>query len=117
MTGARCGFCRRTFRNPQAVRAHLKTCAAYRQLPKAALPSKGSGKGGAPGSPRIRSSTPMPDLPWTPKPDAGRSRPPAARPAPHAADGAVKEFLRRAAIQAVKRDVLDSGRVEGPPAA
>src|SRR5499427_1204406 len=109
MTGARCGFCRRTFRNPQAVRAHLKTCAACRQLPKAALPSKGSVKGGAAESPRMRSSTAMPDLPWTPKPDAARSRPPAARPTPHAADGAVKQFLRRAAIQAVKRDVLDSG--------
>ena len=109
MTGARCGFWRRTFRNSQAVRAHLKTCAAYRQLPKAALPSKGSVKGGAAESPRMRSSTAMPDLPWTPKPDAERLRPPPARPASHAADGAVKQFLRRAAIQAVKRDVLDSG--------
>src|SRR5262245_18248523 len=108
MTGARCDFCRRTFRNPQAVRAHLKSCAAYRQLPKAALPSKGSVKGGAPGSPRMRSSTAMPDLPWTPKPDAERSRPQAARPASHADDGALKQFLRRAAIQAVKRVVLDA---------
>jgi hypothetical protein len=26
-----CNFCRRTFRNPQAVRAHLKSCPVYRR--------------------------------------------------------------------------------------
>ncbi len=51
---ARCNFCRRTFRNSQAVRAHLRHCAAYQgrqegseegsvegSLPKARLPRSG----------------------------------------------------------------------------
>lgn len=104
MTGARCSFCGRPFRNQQAVRAHLKACPYYRHLPKAVLPSTGS----VPGTPRVRSSTPVPDLTREPLPEAERPRPPASRSTPHAADGVVRQFLRRAAIQAVKTAVLDS---------
>ena len=104
MTGARCSFCGRTFRNQQAVRAHLKACASYRQLPKAAVPSKGS----VPGTRRVRASTPMPDLTQEPMPAAERPGRPAPRPSPQAGNGAVKQFLRRTAIQAVKTEVLDS---------
>ena len=104
MTGARCRFCGRTFRNQQAVRAHLKACASYRQLPKAAVPSKGS----VPGTRRGDSSTPMLGVTQEAMPAAERPRRPAPRPSPHAADGAVRQFLRRAAIQAVKTEVLDS---------
>src|SRR5574337_1580087 len=42
MKGATCNFCGRSFRNRQAVRAHLKGCAAYRQMPKATVPMKGT---------------------------------------------------------------------------
>jgi hypothetical protein len=37
-----CNFCDRSFRNTQAVRAHLKACPAYRRLPKATLPRVGN---------------------------------------------------------------------------
>lgn len=95
MTGARCRFCGRTFRNQQAVRAHLKACPSYRFLPKAVLPSIGS----VPGTLRVRAGTPVPDLTPELMPEAD---------SPHAGGGAVRQFLRRAAIQAVKREVLDS---------
>jgi hypothetical protein len=42
MTEARCNFCGKHFRNRQGVRAHLRSCPAYRHAPKAALPSTGS---------------------------------------------------------------------------
>jgi hypothetical protein len=42
MKTAICNFCRRSFRNTQAVRAHLKACPAYARLPKATLPRVGS---------------------------------------------------------------------------
>jgi hypothetical protein len=42
MTEARCNFCGKHFRNRQAVRAHLRSCPAYRHAPKAAVPSLGS---------------------------------------------------------------------------
>lgn len=48
MTTATCHFCHESFRNSQAVRAHLKACPAYRQLPKANLP-----KGSAPKAPAL----------------------------------------------------------------
>ena len=38
MTGATCKFCGEGFRNRQAVRAHLKGCTAYRQMPQASEP-------------------------------------------------------------------------------
>jgi hypothetical protein len=104
MTGARCNFCGRTFRNQQAVRAHLKACPAYRHLPKAAVPSIGS----APGTSRVRPSTPVPPLTREPMPAAERPRRQAPRPAPGADDGALHQVLRRAAIQAVKNKVIDS---------
>ena len=104
MTGARCNFCGRTFRNQQAVRAHLKACPAYRQLPKAVVPSTASG----PRTPRVRPSTPVPGFTQETMPEGERPRRPAPRPSPHAADGAVHQFLCHAAIQAVKTEVLDS---------
>jgi hypothetical protein len=42
MKPAICNFCRRSFRNKQAVRAHLKACPAYGRLPKATLPRVGN---------------------------------------------------------------------------
>ena len=39
MNSATCHFCGQGFRNRQAVRAHLKACSAYRQMPQAQLPS------------------------------------------------------------------------------
>ncbi len=42
MTEARCNFCGKSFRNRQAVRAHLRGCPDYRHVPKAAVPSTGS---------------------------------------------------------------------------
>jgi len=42
MKPAICNFCRRSFRNAQAVRAHLKACPAYGRLPKATLPRVGN---------------------------------------------------------------------------
>ncbi len=42
MTEARCNFCGKSFRNRQAVRAHLRGCPDYRHAPKAAVPSTGS---------------------------------------------------------------------------
>lgn len=38
-----CNFCGQSFRNKQAVKAHLKACASYRQMPKGNLP-KAKGK-------------------------------------------------------------------------
>jgi hypothetical protein len=45
MKAAICNFCRRRFRNAQAVRAHLKACPAYGRLPKARLPRVGKKPG------------------------------------------------------------------------
>jgi len=45
MTEARCNFCGKSFRNRQAVRAHLRGCPDYRHVPKAAVPSTGSRPG------------------------------------------------------------------------
>lgn len=42
MKPAICNFCHRSFRNTQAVRAHLKACPAYGRLPKATLPRVGN---------------------------------------------------------------------------
>jgi len=39
MRGATCNFCGKSFRNRQAVRAHLKGCQGYRHLPKATVPT------------------------------------------------------------------------------
>ena len=80
MKTATCNFCRRSFRNTQAVRAHLKTCPAYGRLPKATLPRVGNKPRtvGAPDSDRgVRSPgrTSRSQL----RPD---SRPPEAVPAP-----------------------------------
>ena len=70
MKGATCHFCTRSFRNRQAVRAHLKSCAGYRQLPKAALPSVGS----TPGTPGARETYPDVGPTWKPIPAANPPR-------------------------------------------
>ena len=101
MKGATCHFCGQHFRNTQAVRAHLKGCAAYRQLPKATVPSIGSatatlsGRGPHPGS------RPAPD----PGPPRRREPPRIATdlsPAPY------QNVLRRGQIQSVKDKVIGS---------
>ncbi len=48
MNGAICPFSRQSFRNAQAVRAHLKACAAYRQVPEADLPGTGGDQESSP---------------------------------------------------------------------
>ena len=45
MKGATCKFCGKSFQNRQAVRAHLKSCPAYKRLPKATVPSIGRNPG------------------------------------------------------------------------
>jgi hypothetical protein len=104
MTGARCNFCGRTFRNQQAVRAHLKACPAYRHLPKALVPSIGS----APRTSRVSPSTPVPRLTREPMPAAEHPGRQASRPARAGDDGAIHQILRRAAIQSVKNQVIDA---------
>jgi hypothetical protein len=45
MKGATCKFCGKSFQNRQGVRAHLKSCPAYKRLPKATVPSIGRNSG------------------------------------------------------------------------
>jgi hypothetical protein len=106
MKGATCHFCSRSFRNGQGVRAHLKSCAAYRQRPKAVLPSVGS----TPGTPGARDTYPALDATWEPIPDA---TPPRSH-APRIAAGTGQKTspvggLARWMIQSVKDEVLGKG--------
>ena len=109
MTGARCNFCGTTFRNQQAVRAHLKACGAYRQLPKATVPRVGR----APGTRRIRTGTPVNHSTSESvfEEECPRRQPPRAIPSP--AHGAVKQALRRLAIQSTKDAVIASWWLSG----
>ncbi len=105
MKGATCHFCNRSFRNRQAVRAHLKSCAAYRQRP-AALPSVGS----TPGTPGPQDTDPGLDATWEPIPDA---TPPRSH-TPRIAAGTGQKTspmggLARWMIQSVKDEVLGKG--------
>lgn len=104
MKGATCHFCKKSFRNRQAVRAHLKGCPSYRQLPKASLPSEGSKPevlGLRDPYPSARPtvaprSAPDPARPYAPRTSAS----PGHKPAP--TDRA------RSIIQQVKNQVIES---------
>lgn len=103
MNGATCKFCGKSFRNKQAVRAHLKTCPAYRQLPKAALPSIGSkpkqasGVHGRDRSSRLDSAaTSTEDRPLRPL----------QRIVPEQGQKPYEKELRRLKIQSVKDQVI-----------
>ena len=52
---ARCNFCRRKFKNAQAVRGHLRTCEAYRaersSEPRAAQPRAAQPRAAQPNAP------------------------------------------------------------------
>ena len=104
MKVATCNFCRRSFRNTQAVRAHLKACPAYGRLPKAPLPRAGNKPRtvGAPDSdPGVRS-------PWE---DVPRPTPPRPQPARIVAGTGQKanlSGLARWMIQSVKEEVIGS---------
>lgn len=102
MKGATCNFCGKGFRNRQAVRAHLKSCQDYTQVPKAPVPSVGSpgtsGRGDQhPGAPR-------PSL----RSDPGQLRP--AHPSSLTTKGNPPNTsgLGRWTIQSVKKQVVDS---------
>jgi hypothetical protein len=104
MKPAICNFCRRSFRNTQAVRAHLKACPAYGRLPKATLPRVGN-------KPRTVSAPdrdPGVHSPWE---DVPRPTPPRPRPALIVAGTGQKtnpSGLARWMIQSVKDKVIGS---------
>lgn len=108
MKTATCNFCRRSFRNTQAVRAHLKACPAYGRLPKATLPRVGTKPRtvGAPDSdPGVRS-------PWEdPRPTPPRPQPP--RITVGTGQKANISGLARWMIQSVKDEVIGSWRSPG----
>jgi len=105
MKGAICNFCRRRFRNAQAVRAHLKTCPAYGRLPKARLPRVGKKPRivGAPDSDSGIDST-WEDVPQPPDP-----RPQLSWSVARNGQKANFSGLARWTIQSVKEEVLGSG--------
>jgi len=106
MNGATCHFCKKSFRNRQAVRAHLKGCPSYRQLPKASLPSGGSKSrilGLRDPYPSARPTVAPGPAPDPPRPYAPRiSAIPGHKPAP--TDRA------RPIIQHLKNQVIESWR-------
>ncbi len=105
MNGATCNFCGRSFRNRQAVRAHLKGCPAYRQMPKATVPTVGSKRGtvglrsGYPGTRPTSDPRPAEDSPRPHTPRTGAS----TGQKPSNTTG-----LGRLTIQSVKKQVIDS---------
>jgi hypothetical protein len=109
MKVATCNFCRRSFRNTQAVRAHLKACPAYGRLPKAPLPRVGNKPrtvGASDSDTGVRS-------PWE---DVPRPTPPRAQPARIVAGTGQKanfSGLARWTIQSVKEEVIGSWRSPG----
>jgi hypothetical protein len=109
MNGATCSFCDRMFRNRQAVRAHLKACPTYRQVPKATVPTLGS----KPRTPSLgdRHAGTRSSPTAMPKEDGPRRQPPRGAPDPDQAPFA-KE-LRRLTIQSIKKEVIDSGWLIG----
>jgi len=109
MNGATCHFCRRSFRNRQAVRAHLKSCAGYRQLPKAALPSVGS----TPGTPGARETYPDVGPTWKPIPAANPPRSQTPRTAAGTGQKTTPTGLARWMMQSVKDEVIDKWRSLG----
>jgi hypothetical protein len=102
MKGATCHFCGGSFRNRQAVRAHLKSCPGYRQLPKATLPNVGS----KPGTLGSRDTHPRLGPTWEPVPDANPSRPLASPSAAGTGQKAQLTGLARWMIQSVKDEVI-----------
>jgi hypothetical protein len=109
MKGATCHFCSRSFRNRQAVRAHLKSCAGYRQLPKAALPSVG----GTPGTPGSRGRYPDVGPIWKSIPDANPPRSQTPRTAAGTGRKTTPTGLARWMIQSVKDEVIGKWRSQG----
>jgi hypothetical protein len=105
MKGAICHFCGRSFRNRRAVRAHLKTCAAYQQLPKADLPSVGSTSPGA-------RDTDV-GATWEPIQEATLPRPHTPRIAAGPGRKTHITGLPRWMIQSVKDEVIGSWRSLG----
>lgn len=103
MKMATCHFCNHSFRNRQAVRAHLKSCARYRQLlPKATLPSIGS----TPGTVGARDTPPRVGPTWEPVRDASPPRPQTSRSAAGTSQKAPLTALGRWMIQSVKDEVI-----------
>ncbi len=109
MNGVTCHFCSRSFRNRQAVRAQLKSCAGYRQLPKAALPSVGS----KPRTPDSRDTYPDVGPTWRPIPDANPPRSQTPRTAAGTGQKTTTTGLARWMIQSVKNEVIGSWRSLG----
>jgi hypothetical protein len=103
MKVATCNFCRRSFRNTQAVRAHLKACPAYGRLPKAPLPRVGN----EPRTVSAPDSDPGVRSPW----EDVRPTPPRPQPARIVAgtgQTANLSGLARWMIQSVKEEVIGS---------
>lgn len=96
-----CHFCTRTFRNRQAIVAHLKSCPDYRRLPKATLPNVGS----KPGTLGARDTHPPVGSTWQPVRDAAR-RPQTSRSAPGTSRKVPLTGLARWMIQSVKDEVI-----------
>ena len=101
-----CHFCRRSFRNTQAVRAHLKACPAYGRLPKATLPRVGN-------KPRtVGTPDRYPDVQLSQE-DVPRPHPPRPQ-APRIVAGTGQQAnvsgLARWMIQSVKDEVIGSWR-------
>ncbi len=103
MSAAMCHFCAKTFRNRQAVRAHLKGCPVYKQMPKATVPTLGS-------KPRTPSlgvrhliTRPTPDA--IPTDDRPRHQPPRTTFDPD--QEPYGKLLGRLTIQSVKNEVID----------
>src|SRR5713101_4814394 len=104
MKAATCNFCRRSFRNTQAVRAHLKACPAYGRLPKATLPRVGN-KPRTVGAPDSDSSV---RLTWEDVPRPDPPRPQAPRIVAGTGRKANLSGLARWMIQSVKDEVIGS---------
>src|SRR5215467_9270362 len=104
MKSATCNFCRRSFRNTQAVRAHLKACPAYGRLPKATLPSVGNKQRivGAPENNAALGST------WEPVLQSPSPRAQAAHIVSGSGQKANSSGLARWMIQSVKDEVIGS---------
>lgn len=109
MKAATCNFCRRSFRNTQAVRAHLKACPAYGRLPKATLPRVGNKPRtvGAPDSDSSVRST------WEAVPRPIPPRPQPSRIGAGTGQKANVSGLARWMIQSVKEEVIGSWRSPG----
>ncbi len=104
MNGATCHFCKKSFRNRQAVRAHLKGCPSYRQLPKASLPIAGSKPG------VLGSGDPYPSARPTVAPRLAPDPPRLHAPRISASPGhkPVPTDRARPIIQQVKNQVIES---------